>query len=231
MPIGTPSVGTVLEDTTATINSLLAYPPVIHPGDALVACMVSSSASGNVFTRPTGWSQVDQFASTGSTVQPSIGVWTKVADGSETGTLQINHGSNTCSGLIAAFPGVDPRQLEDVTHTTVDQTSNTNSSILPGVTVLTPGAAAIAVGSYQSTTATGSPPAGFTEIGDRTQVNARTWECSYLLGLPNGATGNVTIGWSSSAGRSIGILLVLRPLLVFPTNADALTGRRRGRRR
>ena len=82
---------------------------------------------------------------------------------------------------------------------------------MPGVTVKTPGACAVAFGSFNSTSSTVTPPTGFTETGDR-GTGTRAAELSYQLNMPTGATGTITLTQTGTA-KSLGCLLILRPVV------------------
>lgn len=212
MAIGTPTIGTWTE-TTSGASHAIPYPSTVAAGACLVLVASQSSAGSTIFTVPGGWTQVAQLSVTTNTVLPVLFVAIKPnASGTEGGTtLTVTHSTGAiASWQILAFPGVDTVTPQDVAATTVDSNVAATSTVLPALTVVTANAALVAAGAMNSTTATATPPSGFTETGDRVS-NARAMEVSYLLAAPLGSTGTETISWGATSAKSVGVLLALRP--------------------
>lgn len=237
MAVGTPSVGTMQEQTTSGTTILVPYPPIINPGDVLVLALATAGSAATAITvpgtNPNVWNQIDQLASTGSTLLPSAGAFWLPAKGTESGTLSVTTSNIVRSGQMLSFPGVDlSHVIDDVADQ--DQTSTSFNTVLPSIDPTVNGAAVIAIGSQNSVSATSTPPSGFTETADRVSASARSWHMSYELGVAAGPTGTATIVWNGN-NRSVGIIFALRSMAgprLTTNDAEALgSGIRRGRRR
>lgn len=186
------------------------YPSSVSAGDVLVLCASLQTPTGvGSITAPSGWTLVGDLKANAST--PDIAMYIKVAAGTEGGTnLSVAYTSSTpaFAAQILAFSGVDNTTPQDVAATTVDGAALTTCTI-PGQTIVTAGAAQVAISANNTTNSTATPPTGFTETGDQTGT-VRSFEVSYILGLSAGATGSRVVTWSASA-RTVGILLALRP--------------------
>jgi len=70
-------------------------------------------------------------------------------------------------------------------------------------------AALVYAATVSGSSSTATPPAGFTEAGDRS-TGTRPLTLGYKLGVPAGASGSVGVTFTGS-GNLIGALLVVRP--------------------
>lgn len=209
MAIGTPQSGAYTERPAETSTSV-PYPATVNLGDFIVLKGATSATATGSVTLPSGFTLGVDLANSG--IPPNLFVAYKYADGTEGGTnLTVAHISTASSWELTAYAGVDQTTPLDVAIGTVAMASASTSMVLPSVTVATNGAALIAVGAHNSTTATATPPSGFTETGDRIS-GSRSFESSYKLNNAAGASGTKTILWSVSA-RGVGALIALRPAL------------------
>jgi hypothetical protein len=132
----------------------------------------------------------------------------KFAAGTETGTLAVTHTTGVSAWQILGFSGVDNTTPVDAGPSTVDVTAS--AMVITGITVATDQAALVVAGSKNISTVTATPPAGFTETGDRVTGTASI-EIAYKLGQGTGATGDQTITWSSGSQVEVGLLFALKP--------------------
>jgi hypothetical protein len=227
MAIGTPTVGTFTEFSSSSSNAV-PCPSVVGAGDCLVlfhttklAGTVVTSIDGNAVTgtapnQTAGPWTVYQFSPNSSGTAPSLCIAVKPnVSGTEDGTtIAVAHTTGVSSAQILAFSGVDHTTPLDTAPSVVDTTPS--SMVIPGLTVVTDGAALIAAGAKNISTVTATPPAGFTETGDRVS-GTPSCNFSYKLGAPVGATGSQTITWSSGSQVEVGYLAALRPATAAPT--------------
>jgi hypothetical protein len=134
----------------------------------------------------------------------------KFASGSETGTLSVSHGSVISSMGIMKISGVDSTTPFDVSAVQIDDTTANSTFTIPSQTLVTNGVACVYVLSLPSTTATVTPPFGFTEDVDHTVASTRSWEIAHKTGFSSGITGAITASLSGSA-KKVAIAVFLRP--------------------
>jgi hypothetical protein len=216
--IGTPVVGTKDEQSAASATSTPAYPS-LAAGDCLVGGGVSGAASTSTFsTTGTNFAQDAQHANTGDTLAPNVFGAHKIATGSESGTQSWPHGSVVTSMAIVGVSGVDTSQPLDPNvnggaPVTIDITAATTAPTIPSVTVTKAGSLLLYILSFNSTTVTAGPPAGWTELVDRTGASTRGWQIAYKPNVAAGATGTATSSVSGST-KVTGLLYVLQPASV-----------------
>lgn len=212
MAIGTPTIGTIDAQAAASTTSLPGYPASIAAGDQLVLFGVSGAASGTTFTNPAGWTQRAAFSSAGTTLAPNVYCATKTAAGTETGTQSVTHGNVVTTMLIVRVPTVDQSSPLDIAVVQLDDTTVQTTFTFPAQTVATDGALGLYIVSGNATTLTATPPAGWTELADRTVASSRSYEVAYKANLPVGTTGSISAapGWSATS-KVVGVLLILRP--------------------
>jgi hypothetical protein len=203
------TAGLPLERTSESTTNL-PYPTSLAANDVLVVGgAVTNAAADSPLGSP--WVADLNSSATGGTAIPAIKAEHKVASGSETGNLAIAHHNNISAWKMAAFRGVDPAQVLDVTPSTL-LTGSSNSLVLPSITTVTDGCMLVYIAALSGSSATASPPDGtWTELADLT-AGTRPFTMAYKLQTAKGATGTVTISWSGS-GNKAGILLALRPLV------------------
>lgn len=212
MAIGTPTVGTYTEGASAS-TTVVPYPATVNAGDLILLCGGTRAASSSAVTTPAGYTQVAQLAGAAGTILPTAYVGRKIAAGTEGGTtITVTHSLTPSTWQILAFSGVDNTTPLDVAATTFDGTTITTD--LPSQTIVTTGAAQVAVAANTSTTGNATPPTGFTETGDRVSGSVAV-EMSYILGLGTGATGTRSVTWGTAV-RNVGILVALRPAGATP---------------
>jgi hypothetical protein len=211
--IGTPQAGTWTAANAGSPTNV-PYPATVAANDYLIlAASVQTPAGVGSITTPAGWTLVSPpgfLVSNAGTGTPGLAVYTKLAAGTEGGTnLSVAYTSGTpnFAAQILGFAGVNTGTPQDVAATSVDGAALTTCTI-PGQTIATAGATQVAVSASNSTTATATPPTGFTETGDTTSF--RAMEVSYINSLTTGATASRVVNWSASA-RTVGIMLALRP--------------------
>jgi hypothetical protein len=206
--------GTFTERTAET-STAVPFPASVASGH--VAVLKGSVFNLNQVTSLGGaWTDVAQFSATGNTATPDIYVALKVTDGTEGGTsVTVTHNNNVSAWQILVYSGVDTANPQDVAATAWDSTGD---PVFPAQTIVTSGAAQDYSATNATTTNTATPPSGFTETGDLSS-GTRPFTSGYKLGLATGSSGTVTVDFSGT-GRSIGVLLALRPA-VTATNAPA----------
>src|SRR6266568_4636022 len=134
MAIGAPNVGTATTFTAAT-TSAVPYPASVNAGD-LLTLGIGLSSAGTSCTTPTGWTLVDSQGGTGGTLLPTLFVFRKYADGTETGTLTVTHGNIANEAQILGWPGVDQVTALDVADSKVDSSAGAQAlCVIPAVTI------------------------------------------------------------------------------------------------
>jgi len=135
MAIAFVNVGAVL--STANANNIsVPYPAGLAAGNALLLCVANSIPKD--YVAPSGWTLVQGNAAVGSDL--GFGVFSKIAAGTETGTLNvvINSGVGTGlhAGVITCHSGVSgsPFGTNNVASTSSGATTS------PALTALSPGA-------------------------------------------------------------------------------------------
>jgi hypothetical protein len=217
MAIDAPLVGTKVESASSSTSTNCAYPAGMQAGDLMLLPCASGAAAGTVFDNTDdlvgdGWTELDQFANAGNTNPPEVALFSKFADGSESGNLAVPHTNVLTTQGIFAFRGVDPTTPFDFTLVRLDKTSGNNPNLpFTSPTVITPGTALFYVVVGNSTSLTCTPATGFTEDYDRTVTGARSWEVAHRLNMSPGVTGTISPTLSGNSARAVGILIGLRP--------------------
>lgn len=119
-------------NTSANGTVVINKPTNMNTGDLMVAQVGASSISGSWTTVPSGWSTVANNLNMSSTA-PSMGVFYKLASGSEPSTYTFVHSSNARSvGAISRVTNVDQVNPVDSFNSSVN---NANSSTIAMGTV------------------------------------------------------------------------------------------------
>lgn len=209
MAFGTPNVGTVVEDTGAVTVSSVPFPSVTA-GDLLVLWgSISANNSPASATTPSGWTMLFGNSTTSGTTQPSLYVFYKIASGSESGNESVTHVGSNSLWQIIGWSGLDGTTPIDVTGTSVDNSSNTNSTVTPSLTTTTAGVLLFQAAANSTGANTNTVNAGFTKLGERIS-GSRACVASYALQGSAGASGAKTVSWSGTA-KNIGFMAAFRP--------------------
>jgi len=208
MAVAFGSAGTRLLVGTASTSWALAYPSTVNAGDVLVACFVTNGGQMSG-TPPTGWTQV-YLEST--LTNPKGGMYLKVADGSETGTVTFTVGSTTGNAIMLRYTGVDNTTPQDAAATSyVDSSGTGTTTVLPSITLANAGSMLVYMngansGSVTMTSGTGTERVDHVSIGGTGTKGGAVYD--ELVGS-SGATGTRTITLNS--GRALfGAMLALR---------------------
>lgn len=211
--------------TTSTSNNtnLTINKPVgVVAGDLM---LVNIAKGGNNTTAPSlaGWTLING-ANLGGGTNRYGAVLYKIAGGAEPAnyTFALGTGTNSASGGIIAFSGVDGTTPFDVAPGTISVQGNQTGVVGTGLTTVTANAAIIMLGQAAGDNPTYSTwnttsPGALTELfdvgqgtGDQSSAGA-AWAIKPSIG----ATGNGT-ATLSAAERNGGILLALRPACTAP---------------
>jgi hypothetical protein len=190
----------------------------VGAGDLLLVFGVSGAVVNTVFSNPTGFTQISQISGSGNTAAPNLYMGRKFAVGGESGTLSCPHTNVITSMAIMKVPGVDSTTPLDIAVVEVDDTTSNSTLTIPSQTLTTAGDACVYVAAIPSTSATMTPPSGFTEDIDHTIASTRSWEIAHKTGFASGASGAQNITLSGSA-KKIAIAVFLRPA-VPPTTSN-----------
>ncbi len=216
MAITLRSAGTVGENTVAAGTTLLLpYPTGMAAGDLMVLSATTNSTTPP--TLPAGWTQIFRASANSGANVPGELVCIKYATGSESGNFSLTVPNIRCAGQIIAFAGVDQTTPQDVAATSVDSAASL-TRIIPTLTTTMPGVALVYAADHATVSVTATPPsspAAFTETSDGT---TQTHTMGYLIWSGSGATGSVTVTFSATSSRGIGVLLALRPAAVASSN-------------
>lgn len=202
-------VGTFTERASES-SSPVPYPSGLAAGDLLVLMSSTTSAVGENVV-PSGWTQqVSLFGMKGGVAAvPYLSIMTKVSDGTETGTITITHANNSVSAWqMLAFSGVNTSVSFSPVTAVLDGTPGKNSIAVASQTTAS-GQAMVYASALSWTTATATPPSGFTETGDRT-TGTRPFSCGYNLTPSTPSSGTITTTFSG-IGNPISATLLLSP--------------------
>lgn len=209
MAIALQSAGTLLEATASTTKSV-PFPATLDSNTIMVLWLSVNSTT--LSTNPLGWTNVFRAAGTAGTTQPALLVSVKRAAGTESGNLSVTSANAAGIGQILAFSGVDTTTPQDVTATSLDQSTASGTLVLPTLTTTKAGVCLVYANGTNSSTTTTTPPTSpgtFTETGDRSTGTAGG-SGGYLVWTGSGATGSVTLTFTGTP-KSIGALVALRP--------------------
>lgn len=208
MAITYQGAGTAAANTTAGTSLSVAYPASISAGDVIVLVIGCSNATAP--TNPTGFTS--QLSGTSGGSSPSFRISTKVADGSETGSISVGTPSSTSQGRMLLFRGVDNTTPIDVTGTTFGSSTAVSPYAIPTLTTTTTGATLVYYGMGNAATGSWTPPSGpaaFTEVWDSITITPKS-TAGYLIWSSSGATGTVNLTPSASVRGGAG-MIALRP--------------------
>lgn len=206
----------------AESNTLVPYPTLLAVGDLM-------RLSGSVFnltlaTVPANWILIANLASglagAPNTLAPNLLVAYKfavaadvtAAQATPTGGVTVSHTFNASMWQIKAWPNVDAAD-PIAGFSTVANTTATATTVMPSLaTGSAPAGAALDYSAANVTQPlTGTGPAGWTEDADLA-TGTRSYTSGHkTVNWAGGATGTVTVTWAGGTGRSLGVLLALRP--------------------
>lgn len=192
--------------TVAATTFNVAYPSGISAGDLLV---LHIATNGGAVTSPSGWTVIHNDTTLSN---PKGGMWIKVADGSESGTLAVTTASTTGSASMLRYTGVDQTTPQDTTATTVS-TSALTHIVIPTLTTVTNDTMLVYGGAANSSSVTCTGPGGSTERKDYEQESATSPKSGaiYDEAFPTaGSTGSRTITLSATRANW-GAMMALRP--------------------
>lgn len=210
MPVTFAATGTFTE-RSAEATTAVPYPATVAAGD--LAILVGSANNATVLTtNPSGWTQDVSTAAVAAAAAavPNLYVGHRICAGTEGGTtVTVTHANNISSWQIITLAGVDAATPLDIAAAVVTPDGGASTVTIPSQTVVTAGAALVYAATVSGSSSTATPPAGFTEAGDRS-TGTRPLTLGYKLGVPAGASGSVGVTFTGS-GNLIGALLVVRP--------------------
>lgn len=209
MAIGTPVYSTQ-QFRLAEASTAVNMPATVNSGDFLFIWGRVNNAT--LVTLPAGWTSVVSFSRTSGTNPPSLffAYKTGFAAGTEGGTtVSVTHPNNISTWIAGSVSGVDTTTPIDATPITGDTGASNTSSSLTGYTTTVAGCFGIWIASQSGTSATSTPPAGWTEVADNTAGSNVGTLCT-LAGLASGSQGTVANTWSATL-QHIEAMFALRP--------------------
>lgn len=219
---GTP---TIAEAGSAT-SIAVAYPAGIVSGELLIATIgvTGSTAPSSV---PVGWSLHKSQNGPGTT--PSVAVYFKIANGSESGSVVFN--TDAAAGAVTVimerWSGVDNYTPFDAAPVSANSTANVNFT-MPSITTVSANAVLVhSIALFAVTASDIVTLAGTTLIGDSTGVGRRTG-AYYEAQAIAGASGTRT--WTDSTATALqwaGITAALRPAGLSLPQTESLANTRR----
>ena len=191
------------ERTEADTSEDLGKPTGTVSGDLLLAVIGFAEGDGNSFTitPPSGWTQ-RLFVKEGSdTTFVGLGVWSKIAGGSEptTYTFTSSHGV-TWSGGILRISGHDPTTFFNTSASTNINNSTSSSQNAPSVTTTVNDCLILRINLTTATT-TIAVPSGTTSVFNESDsnVNRACCACGSASQATAGSTGTAAFtGWSTA---------------------------------
>ncbi|WP_309640135.1 fibronectin type III domain-containing protein [Flavobacterium sp.] len=218
--------------TSTNTNLTINKPAGVIAGDLMLA---NIAKGGNNTTAPTlaGWTLING-ANLGGGTNRYGAVLYKIAGAAEPAnyTFALGGGTNSASGGIVAFSGVDGTTPFDVTPGTISVQGNQTGVTATSITTVTANAAIIMFGQAAGNNPTWNngvwsttSPGGLTELFDVGQGNndQSTAGAAWATKPTVGATGNGS-ATLSGAERNGGILLALRPTCTVPAAPSQATG-------
>jgi hypothetical protein len=192
--------------TTAAATSMaVPYPSGIVTGQPLIlAAMNTSPVAWNT---PSGWLLKESNASVNADL--SFYVFTKIADGTESGSLTVSHtGSAVNAGAIVRYSGCDAVSPFGDTASNVSGSATTGPSPAPGTLSPAPGTSDMVVrfwGTAQNSGATGGSmtnPGGTwnTRLNLYTNVGSSAFNGGIVIADKINGTDSQTITCSPSSG-------------------------------
>lgn len=209
MPIGTPVAGTLVTSSASPLA--VPYPASPAAGDLLVMHVTCTAAT--MPTQPAGWLTALTSQSGTGAQSPGAGVFYRVSDGTESGTISVTTGA-TNKGQMWKISDVDTTTPLDTTPVTTKFTTGT-AYTLTSITTTVVNCMLMTFGVANAASGTWTPPTtqggGWAEIQDDA-VNVSSG-IHWKIWTGSGATGTVDLVRSTSL-RGHGIHLALRPAAV-----------------
>jgi hypothetical protein len=212
-PIPILYVGAAAEPTPAVTGAALSVPQAVtgaRAGDLLVMCAEGTTASLYATNAATaaGFSRADAQLSAGGS--PNGAIFTKWADGTESGNLSLTSPGGTTFGRIFAYRNVNRYVMLNQADQVFGSSTSVSNYDVPDVTPSMVGCAAVLFAWSNAASGTWTPPSGYTEVWDSTGgavANAVT-VCHRLNITNKSAQGLRTIVRSAAVrGGAIGLLL------------------------
>ncbi len=224
--------GTATTNTSTNTNLTINRPAGVIAGDIM---LVNIAKGGNRTTNPTsaGWTLIDGVSLGGGT-QRHGAVLYKIAGGAEpiNYTFALGGGTNSTSGGIVAFSGVNNVTPFDVPTGTISVQNSQTAVVATSLTTVTANTAIVMFGqtagdnpTWNTASWNTTNPGALTELFDVGQGNndqssvGAAWATKPAIG----ATGNGA-ATLSFAERNGGILLALRPACTNSVAPTSITG-------
>lgn len=220
MAITYEGAGALFENAAAATTQTPAYPASISANDIIV--LVVSVSSATAPTNPAGFTSQGTGTAGGSS--PAYRVSTKVATGSESGTLTVTTPNVVGKSRMFLLRGVDTSTLLNTAVTQLSSSTAITAYNLPTQTTSVTGCLLFGVVIGNAATGTFTQPtvpAAFTEPTDDNSPLPHLG-VAYLIWSGSGATGTVNFVRSAST-RGAGILLAFNPASTGVTGTLAAT--------
>jgi hypothetical protein len=206
---------TLYENAAAT-TAVVPVPAGVVAGEVLVTVVAGSRvAQSDTLTGPAGWTQIIvQPDSAVATIGDVIGLWYRVATGSEAGSYTWTNSAATAGrigGSMYRFSGVDTTTVLDVAASGAGLSSTSGTTIdAPSITTVTDGAMLVSAGVAMTAGGSVSQPGSMLLIGTTTGTGRRfTWATE--VDPTAGATGVRTWTASGDSLQRAAVLAALRP--------------------
>lgn len=221
MAISYVGTGAVANNTSASTTLNVAYPASLAANDLLVLFVAVSSATAP--TLPAGFTSQASITSGGSS--PALRVMTKLATGSESGSLACTTPNVTSHGQMLAYRGVDTTTPVDVAAGTYSNSSASTSYAMSSVTTTVANTVLVGAGAGNQASGSWTPPsspAAFTELTDNITAIPKFTVAHLVPWTGSGATGTVT--FTTGSIRGCAAFIALRPGgSTFSSTADVAT--------
>jgi hypothetical protein len=202
--------GTAAANTTAATSISVAYPSSPQANDVIVLVVGHANSTVPGTSAATGFTR--QVSSNAGGSSPSFAMYTRVADGTESGSLSVTTQNNTSQARMFLYRSSDPTTPIDVTGTTFSSSTGVTAYDIPTLTTTRAGVALVTAGVGNSAAGTWTPPtnpAQFTEVWD-SLTTTPVITTDYLIWSGSGATGTVNLVKSASVRGAAG-MIALRP--------------------
>lgn len=215
---------------SSTVSSItLTKPSGVEVGDLLLVIVGSDWPNSNAWEVETGWTLELELG--GPTPYADLGVYWRIADGSEGASVEIDHdGSANMYGWYIRISGIDTADPIHQTGTAAES-SSTSALDITGVTITVSDCLIIYAIAFDGGDAGSFTPSnsGFSEV-DEEYAGTASNEASGSWGYKNmsgtGASGTVTVTMEVSDG-CVGIQIAIAPLpgvTIEPSSLDLTLG-------
>lgn len=176
----------------------ITMPSDILAGNLLVMSIVAIDTGGGIDISVSGWTELDEETTGGS----SVGLYYKIAAGSDTATATLTGGASDFSALVGQF-----EFTSGVNGTPTSATNNSGDATASAVTTTEQNCLVIGFGAVEGA-ATVSTPSGFTLDASYTSPDDGVHYIFSKLQAATGSTGTVLFNQSGSGSLAVGQIAI-----------------------